>query len=157
MHCPNIFCSHYYYDYFKINSFKLIEDPMRAASIIKGITYNYKFYKKNSMACTCVSLINYLTYYMHIKFILLFLSVSRVLFLISCIMKQSEVFPGHRMKCCLFQAHLWYSSVHVIRELFIKVFPRDLSTIIPFGIFYICISAYEFQRKLLYKIQTTIP
>ena len=87
---------------------------------------------------------------MNIIFHLLFLTVSRFSFLISCIMKQSTRFPGHRMNCCMFQAPLWYSSVHVIRELFIKLFPRELSTIITFAIFYICIWAYECYGKLYY-------
>ena len=46
----------------------------------------------------------YLTYI--IKSNLLLLTVSRLLFLISCIMKQSELFSGHRMNCCPFQEHL---------------------------------------------------
>ena len=59
-----------------------------------------------------------LNYY--IKCNLLFLTVYRVLFLISCIMKQSELFPNHRMNCCLYQAPLWNSSVQATRMLFIK-------------------------------------
>ena len=36
-----------------------------------------------------------------------------------------ELFPGHRINCCLFQASLWYSSVYVIRMLFIKQHTPD--------------------------------
>ena len=60
-----------------------------------------------------------LTYY--IKCDLLFLTVSLVLFLISCLMKQLNCFLVTEWTVAMqFQASVWYSIVKVIRMLFIK-------------------------------------
>ena len=61
---------------------------------------------------------NIIHYYL--KFYLFFLTVSPSFVSDFLYHETVELFPGHRMNCCLCQAFWRYSSVQVIRMLFIK-------------------------------------